>query len=82
MKTIGADTDALTGVVFAVMGGKFRVRLRNDVDSRWRWGYVLDEEGNIIGCAQDMTYSGSGWCIEVKAYHGYAPLDQVVIVEE
>lgn len=78
--TISNDTDALTAVRFVIGGGKFRVRLRDRQGSRWQWGDVLDDTGAVIGSANTMVYSGEGWCIETAAYHGHAPLGQVVLV--
>jgi hypothetical protein len=76
------DTDARTVFIYATFGGKFKVRLHDPNAERGnRWGSVIDNDGEVIGSANDSTYAGRHWCISTVPYAGCADLDQVEIVE-
>ena len=81
MKTIKEDTNPVTAVWFALMGGKFRVRLHvEDHPTVSRWGDVLDDDDNVIGSASDFIYGGRGFAIHTKAYGGFVPSENIDFV--
>jgi hypothetical protein len=79
--TINDKTDALTGIIFSCIGGKFHVKL-DDPEAKpgFRFGQVVDDNGNQIGRASDYLYSGRGFAINTAPYAGFVPLDQVQFV--
>lgn len=81
MTTINATTDSLTATVHAILGGKFRLRLRNPrARPGQREATVLDDSGEEIGEAYDSTYGGAGFAVHTKPFAGYVALDQIEFV--
>lgn len=79
--TINAETNSLEAVVFSIMGGKFRLRLTNpDAEPGKRCAFVLDDNDNVIGHAQDWTYGGSGFAVQTKPFGGYVSEEQIEFV--
>lgn len=80
--TITDSTDSHTAVLFAVLGGSFRIRLRDCKRDSYgrRSGDVLDDAGNVIGYAHDLIYGASGFTVETRPFAGYVPNDKVVFV--
>ena len=70
MATIRADTSPLAATLFAVAGGKFR--MRKDKDGFVR---VLDDDGNVIGSAHRIY--DDGYAVETPPYWGYVPDSQI-----
>jgi hypothetical protein len=80
MATIKADTDSVTAVWHSILGGKFRVRLTQDNGPGRRYGFVLDDNDNIIGSAQDTTYGGRGFAVHTRPFGGFVPMEQIEFV--
>ncbi len=80
-KTISSNTNCVSAMRHAVLGGTFRVRLNEDRGPGHRWGEVLDDAGNVIGSAQDYTYGGSGFAVHTRPFAGYVPTHQIEFVE-
>lgn len=79
--TISENTPALTAVIFACTGGKFRVRLEDpDALPGERFGYVLDDNGTVIGDACDRIYGGGGFAVHTGPFAGYVPFYQIEFV--
>lgn len=78
--TISADTDSVSAVFHAVLGGRFRVRLYRDNGPGHRSGHVLDDAGNRIGDAHDYIYGGRGFAVHTRPYGGYVPAEQIDFV--
>lgn len=80
MTTIKADTDSYTGVLFAVLGGIFRLRITDGTEPGHRSAHVLDDEGELIGSAHDLIYGARGWAVSTHAYGGFVSAAQVELV--
>jgi len=75
MATITKDTNPVAAVVFACMGGKFRL---HEIKSR-KYGSsysVLDDQGNVIGEAY-QRYANGGFSVWTKPYAGYVSPDNI-----
>jgi hypothetical protein len=81
MPTLDSDTNSLAALLFALGGGKFRVRLE-DPNARpgSRRGAVLNDTGESIGEAADGTYDGAGFAVHTKPFAGYVALEQIEFV--
>jgi hypothetical protein len=83
MTTISQETDSVAAVFFAVLGGKFRLRLEDPkAPPGRRFADVLDDQGNRIGGAYDYVYSGTGYAVHTRAFAGYVPEAQIEYVED
>jgi hypothetical protein len=79
--TIRDDTSPVAGVLYAVLGGRFIVRLDDPkAEPGRRSGRVLDDDGNVIGTASQYPYGASGYAVHTKAYGGFVPIAQVIEV--
>ena len=77
MATIRADTSPVAAALFAVAGGKFRMRKDKDgFVPAWSAGRrVLDDDGNVIGSAHRIY--DDGYAVETPPYWGYVPDSQI-----
>lgn len=81
MSTINSQTSAGVAVVFACLGGKFRVRLDDPTAKPGsRWGDVLDDSGVRIGDASDYIYGGRGFAVHTRPFGGFVSEDQIEFV--
>jgi len=80
-KTIDRDTHSVAAVLFAIGGGRFRIRL-DDKRARpgQRSGKVLNDAGEVIGSASDYIYGGSGFAVHTRPFGGYVSADQIDFV--
>lgn len=74
------DTDCVTAVAYACLGGMFRLRLTEDDGPGRRHAEVLDDAGAVIGSAYDYVYGGRGFSVWTKPYAGYVPMSQIEFV--
>jgi hypothetical protein len=77
MTAMTADTSSAAAVLYAVLGGKFRLLLTRDEGIGRREAAVLDAAGNRIGYASDSIYAGRGWAVHTGPYAGYVPEAQI-----
>lgn len=81
MTTIRTDTNPVGAVMFAVLGGTFRVRLTEGTpDKAGRSGHVLDDSGAVIGSAHDLTYGLRGFTVSTSPFAGFVPTRQIEFV--
>ncbi len=69
--------------VFGIISGSLKIRVKLEdpnADSGRRYGYVIDESGNVIGDASDRIYGGRGFAVHTAPFGGYVPADQIVFV--
>jgi hypothetical protein len=78
--TISKDTPSPAAFMFAVLGGRFRLRLTEDNGPGRRYAQVLDGKGEIIGDASDFIYNGSGFAVHTAPFAGYVPVEQIEFV--
>lgn len=76
--TIDNSTDSVAGVWFALLGGKFLLRIDHEFSSTF--ADVLDSCGNVIGSATQM-YADGGWAVHTKPYAGYVEPSQIIFVD-
>lgn len=78
MNTISFDTSPREASIFALYGGKLRIRLRvGHTKERARTGHILDSEGHWLGEANDFT---GMWEVTLDSYQTYIPLKSVEVV--
>lgn len=81
MKTISNSIDSMSAVLFAILGGKFRLQLEDPKAlPGQRYAMVLDDEGSVIGNAYDYVYNGNGFAVHTKPFAGHVSLDQIEFV--
>ncbi|MFL6437723.1 MAG: hypothetical protein ACJ71Q_09100 [Terriglobales bacterium] len=78
LSTINNSTDSVTAIFFALLGGKFILRIDHDFSSSF--ADVLDSTGNVIGSANQM-YSDGGWAVHTVPFAGYVSPSQIVFVD-
>ena len=76
MATIKADTSPRDAVLFSLLGGSFR--LRRIADSGMF--AVLDDDGNEIGHAHNVTYGNRGFSVWTRPFAGFVPIEQIEFV--
>jgi hypothetical protein len=74
--TINNATTSVSAVWHSLTGGKFILRVTTPGQG---WAHVLDDQGNIIGDANQM-YSDGGWAVHTKPFGGYVPSSQIIFV--
>lgn len=81
-----SDGNALSAVLQIVTGATFRaVRYDpwKDGKSRTSYLHIVDEQGEIIGDADDYLYPNHGWTVRLfdGSYSGFVDRDQIRILE-
>lgn len=76
------SSNAHYAVVLSCLGRlKFMVKLDNpNAEPGRRYGYVLNESGEIVGDASDWMYCGLGFAIHTAAYGGFVDTENIVFV--
>jgi len=72
-----------TETVFGIISGSLKIRVKLEdpsAESGRRYGYVLDESGNVIGDASDRIYGGTGFAVHTAPFGGFVPTDKIVFV--
>lgn len=83
MSAVNPPTESVAAVWYALLGGKYLVRLDDEsAPPGRRSGVVMNSSGEVIGYASDYIYGGAGFSVHTKPFGGYVPSDQIVFQHE
>jgi hypothetical protein len=77
---INGQEPALAQVHLALFGGKYLLRIIDPANPTY--GEILSPAGTVIGMATRSCYGLRGWAVHTKAFGGFVPNEQIVLVTD